>query len=123
MRFTSRRTLVMTDHYEASQRDLDPHREEEQRTARLETESRLASRGIVAFQNDDDIELADLLEAVEQFEDMVEAQGGDLMVDHIGTDRPDDPAFVLPSRGEGESVPDYRRRVLAALDRLQAPPP
>ena len=113
----------MTDHYEAAQRDLDPHRAEEQRTARLETEGRLASRGIVARQDDDDIELADLLDAVEQFEDMVEAQGGDLMVDHIGTDRPDDPAFVLPPRPEGETVPAYRHRVLEALNRLRRRPP
>ena len=112
----------MTDHYEASQRDLDPHRAEEQRTARLETEGRLESRGIVARQEDDDIELADLLDAVEQFEDMVEAQGGDLMVDHIGTDRPDDPAFVLPPRHSGESVPTYRLRVLEALGRLRTRP-
>ena len=111
----------MTDHYEASQRDLDPHRAEEQRTARLEMESRLASRGIAALRDDDDIELADLLDAVEQFEDMVEAKGGDLMVDHIGSDRPDDPAFVLPTRGAGEAVPAYRIRVLEALDRLRTP--
>jgi hypothetical protein len=112
----------MTDHYEASQRDLDPHRAEEQQRARLETESRLSSRGIVAQQSDDDIELADLLDTVEQFEDMVEARGGDLMVDHIGSDRPDDPAFVLPPRRDGETVPAYRIRVLEALDRLRAAP-
>ncbi|HEX5818111.1 MAG TPA: hypothetical protein VFY20_04490 [Gemmatimonadales bacterium] len=112
----------MTDQYEASQRDLDPHRAEEQRSARLETEDRLASRGIVVRRDDDDIELADLLDTVEQFEDMVEARGGDLMVDHIGSDRPDDPAFVLPPRRAGESVPAYRIRVLEALDRLQTPP-
>lgn len=112
----------MTDQYEASQRDLDPHRAEEQRSARLETESRLAARGIVALRDDDDIELADLLDAVEQFEDMVEAKGGDLMVDHIGSDLPDDPAFVLPPRRAGESAPAYQIRVLEALDRLRTPP-
>ena len=53
---------------------------------------------------------------------MVEAQGGDLMVDHIGTDRPDDPAFVLPPRRSGESVPTYRLRVLEALNRLRTRP-
>ena len=110
----------MTDRYEAQQRDLDPHRAEEQRAARLEAESRLAARGIAVHPDDHDIELADLLDAVERFEGLVTARGGDLMVDHIGSDRPDDPAFVLPTRRSGEAVPVYRLRVLDAAERLQA---
>ena len=109
----------MQDGYEAEQRELDPHRAEEQQSARVETEARLAARGITLLRDDGDEELADLLEAIEQFEDTVVGRGGDLMVDHIGTDRPIDPGFVLPVRREGEPVPVYRLRVLDARERLR----
>lgn len=109
----------MMDGYEAEQRELDPHRAEEQQSARVETESRLVARGIAVRPDDGDVELADLLDAVEQFEDTVVGMGGDLMVDHIGTDRPIDPGFVLPGRREGEPLPVYRLRVLDARERLR----
>jgi len=109
----------MKDRYESEQRELDPHRADEQRAARLETEERLASRGIPVHSEDRDIELADLLDAVERFEDTVTAQGGDLMVDHIGSDRPIDPAFVLPQRRACEPVPVYQLRVQDARERLR----
>jgi hypothetical protein len=109
----------MKDRYEAEQRELDPNRADEQRAARLETEERLASRGVTVLASDGDIELADLLDAVEQFEDAVTAKGGDLMVDHIGSDRPIDDAFVLPARRKGEAAPAYRDRILRARERLQ----
>jgi hypothetical protein len=109
----------MQDRYESEQRDLDPNRGDEQRAARFETESRLTSRNIAVRSDDKDVELADLLDAVEQFEDTVTAMGGDLMVDHIGSDRPVDPAFVLPARRQDEPVPVYRLRVLDARERLR----
>ena len=109
----------MADRYETEQRALDPNRADEQRAARVETEDRLRSRGIVVLADDNDLELADLLDAVEQFEDTVTAKGGDLMVDHIGSDQPVDRAFVLPARRAGEPVPVYCQRVLEARARLK----
>ena len=53
-------------------------------------------------------ELADLEEAVEQFERMVERGGGDLMVDEPVSGgspiAPDEPDFVLPARKPSESA-------------------
>jgi hypothetical protein len=109
----------MTDSYEDQQRALDPHRREEQRRAREEAEDRLRDRGIHVHPRDRDEELGDLLDTIERFEAAVESQGGDLLVDRIGSSEPDDPAFVLPIRDLEESVSDYRLRVEAAIDRLR----
>ena len=109
----------MTDSYEDEQRILDPHRGEEQRRAREETEDRLSERGIRVYPRDGDEEIEDLLDAVERFEGMVELHGGDLLMDRIGSSEPTDPAFVPPIREAGESVLAYRLRVEQALDRLR----
>jgi hypothetical protein len=109
----------MTDSYEEQQRALDPHRLEEQRRAREESEDRLRDRGIHVHPRDGDEELGDLLDTIERFEAAVESGGGDLLVDRIGSSEPDDPAFVLPIRDLEESVADYRLRVEAATDRLR----
>jgi len=109
----------MADNYEDQQRALDPHRREEQRRAREEAEDRLRDRGIEVHPRDGDEDVADLLDSVERFEVVVESQGGDLLVERIGSSEPDDPAFVLPARALGESVTDYRMRVEAASDRLR----
>jgi hypothetical protein len=105
--------------YEEQERLLDPHREEEQQRARLEAVDRLADRGIPTDSQDADEEIADLLDAVERFEEVVEARGGDLMVNRIGATEPEDPAFVPPARASGESAPAYRLRIEEATDRLR----
>jgi hypothetical protein len=109
----------MADTYEKEQRELDPHRAEEQRLARQESEARLRARGIVVVPEDEDEEVADLLEAIERFEAAVEARGGDLFVNRIGSSEPEAPEFVPPIRQEGESVGDYRIRIMRATDRLR----
>jgi hypothetical protein len=109
----------MTDSFEEEQRVLDPHRLEEQRRAREETEDRLRDRGIPVHARDGDEELIDLLDAIERFEGIVESQGGDLLVDRIGSSQPDDPVLVPPIRGIDESATEYRLRVTAAADRLR----
>jgi hypothetical protein len=109
----------MPDDYEEQQRALDPHRLEEQRRAREEAEDRLRDRGVEIYPRDRDEEVGDLLDSVERFEVVVESQGGDLLVDRIGSSEPDDPAFVLPARDLDESIADYRLRVEAATDRLR----
>jgi hypothetical protein len=70
-------------------------------------------------------EMADLLDAVDQFESAVEADGGDLFIDtptprHADrVEQPDNPAYVLPVRGAHESVSSYVARVNQAADRLR----
>jgi hypothetical protein len=105
--------------YEEQERLLDPHRAEEQQRARREAIDRLADRGIQSYPRDEDEELADLLDAVERFEEAVESHGGDLMVNRLGSNEPEDPAFVPPARASGEPVAAYRLRVEESIDQLR----
>jgi hypothetical protein len=105
--------------YEEQERLLDPHRAEEQQRARREAIDRLADRGIPSYSQDEDEELADLLDAVERFEEAVESRGGDLMVNRLGSNEPEDPAFVPPARAAGEPVAAYRLRVEESIDQLR----
>ena len=105
--------------YEEQERLLDPHRVEEQQRARQEAVDRLADRGIPIYPEDEDEEVADLLDAVERFEEAVESLGGDLMVNRIGSTEPENPAFVPPPRGLKEPVAAYRRRIESAIERLR----
>jgi len=105
--------------YEEQERLLDPHRAEEQQRARQEAVDRLADRGIPVRRDDPDEEVGDLLDAVERFEEAVEARGGDLMVNRIGSSEPENPAFVPPERRTGESVRAYRSRVEQATEQLR----
>jgi hypothetical protein len=109
----------MNDNHEPRQRDLDPNRVEEQGRARQEAADRLRDRGIPVRAGDSDEHLVDLLEAVERFEASVKSHGGDLMVNHIGTTEPQDPEYVLPTRGGHESLVDYRLRVEEGIDLLR----
>jgi hypothetical protein len=104
---------------EQDQRDLNPNRVEEERHARQEAEYRLRERGIEILAGDGDEEVADLLDAVERFEAAVEAKGGDLFVNRIGSPQPEDPAFVPPTRDPGENATGYRRRIDAAAAQLR----
>jgi hypothetical protein len=109
----------MSKPYEQEQQDLNPNRQEEEHHARLEAEYRLRERGIEVTPSDSDEEVADVLDAIERFETAVEARGGDLFVDRIGSSEPEDPAFVPPERQPGESASDYGRRIDAAAGRLR----
>jgi hypothetical protein len=110
----------MSTPYEREQRDLNPNRDEEERHARQEAEYRLRERGIEVRDEDTDEEVADLLDAIERFETAVEAQGGDLFVDRIGSSEPEHPAFVPPRRRSGERAADYIPRVEAASNNLRS---
>ncbi len=109
----------MSEISEEHERVLDPHRVEEQRSARREAIDRLRDRGIPVYPSDADEELADMLDAVERFEAVVEAQGGDLFVNRIGSAEPQDPAFIPPIRERDENASSYRLRVLAAGNALR----
>ncbi|HEV8453604.1 MAG TPA: hypothetical protein VGQ69_06340 [Gemmatimonadales bacterium] len=101
---------------------LNPHRLEERAAASLETAGRLHSRGIEVTGHEDSEDLADLLAAVEGFEEWVEARGGDLMVDDLNSSQPDDPRFVVPERAPGENLRSYIGRIEAATARLRDHP-
>ena len=103
---------------EARQRILDPHRQEEQARAREESEARLADRGIEVRPGDNFDDVAELQDAIERFEQEVQRLGGDLMVNHLGSSRPEDPAFVPPARDPDESIGTYLRRLEDAISVL-----
>jgi hypothetical protein len=93
---------------------LNPHRVEEQSRAREHAADILARRGVLLLGDEGDEELAELWSAVERFESIVEARGGDTMTNAPDSAEPDNPAFVLPERKARESARDYTRRILNA---------
>jgi hypothetical protein len=100
----------------------DDVRSTELERVNAEVGDRLRGRGILLTGRESGEELADLLEAVERFEGLVEARGGDLMVDDLTSPEPDDPHFVLPEREPGESVPAYIDRIVVASDQIRRHP-
>src|SRR5215211_4742020 len=97
---------------------LNPHRSQEQARARERNLDVLGQRGVRLFGNETDEELADLWTAVDRFESVVEARGGDTMTNAPDSAEPDNPAFVLPERMDREGVAPYVRRILAAAEQL-----
>jgi hypothetical protein len=93
---------------------LNPHRGEEQLRAREHAADVLARRGVMLVGDETDDELAELWSAVDRFEAIVEARGGDTMTNAPDSAEPDNPAFVLPERKSRESAGDYTRRILQA---------
>jgi hypothetical protein len=93
----------------------------ERRRIAEEISSRLRRNGVQLSGEESPEELADLEEAVEQFERMVERGGGDLMVDEPVSGgspiAPDEPDFVLPKRKSSESVSAYIKRIHEAASR------
>jgi diadenosine tetraphosphatase ApaH/serine/threonine PP2A family protein phosphatase len=110
------------DPYEELEGTLDPHRKEERDAAVAEVTARLRSRGVTVSGAEPPDDLANLLTAVERFEAAVEAHGGDLMVDDLKSQEPDDRHFVLPRRGKGEAVRAYMGRIDDATARLRRHP-
>src|SRR3989449_2920574 len=90
---------------------------EERAAAAAEVAERLRRRGIALTGAERPDDLVDLLSAVERFEAVVEAHGGDLMVDDLKSSQPDDSHFVVPRRGHGETVRAYVIRIDEAARR------
>src|SRR3954465_11646440 len=112
-------TMEQDDTREADlEQDLNPHRSEEQVRAREHTADLLAARGVLLFGDETDDELADLWSAVDRFESVVEARGGDTFTNAPDSSEPDNPAFVLPERTARERVAEYVRRIREATVRL-----
>jgi hypothetical protein len=95
--------------------------DEERRRIAEEMSLRLRRNGVQLTGTESTEELADLEEAVEKFERMVERGGGDLMVDEPVAGgspiAPDEAEFVLPTRKPSESVPAYIKRIHEAASR------
>ena len=102
--------------YESTQRELDPHRREEQRRAREEAIARLQDRGVHVSGAESDAQVVELLDAVDRFETEVSLHGGDLMVDTGSAEQPDDPIFLLPKRHGHEAVAAYVARIDEATE-------
>jgi hypothetical protein len=98
-------------------------RDDERRRVADEMAARLRGRGVRLDGREAGEELANLLEAVEEFEGVVQAHGGDLMVDEPvrsgGPVTPDEQAFVLPARRERESVSEFIERIAEATARAR----
>ena len=97
---------------------LNPHRQEEQARAREHNLDVLGQRGVLLFGDETDDELADLWSAVERFESVVEARGGDTFTNAPDSSEPDNPMFVLPERVAREPVRSYVGRINEAAERL-----
>src|SRR5919206_5241654 len=91
---------------------LNPHLDQERARAREHNLDVLGQRGVLLFGDETDDELADLWTAVDRFESVVEARGGDTFTNAPDSAEPDNPAFVLPERMAREPVGPYVRRIL-----------
>jgi hypothetical protein len=97
---------------------LNPHRAEDQARAREHNLDVLGQRGVLLLGSETNDELADLWSAVDRFDSVVEARGGDSLTNAPDTSEPDNPAFVLPERRAREPVADYVARIVAAAKQL-----
>jgi hypothetical protein len=83
---------------------------------------RLFSRGIDVRDDDSNDDVSAIEEAVERFEDQVQAAGGDLMVDEPPRGQegqPDEARFQLPLRHADETASQYVERLARAADDLR----
>jgi hypothetical protein len=111
-----------TQSYEDEQQALNPHRSEELAAAAAGTRDRLERRGVPLDGGESPEELANLLSALERFENFVISRGGDPMVDNLLSTQPTDRAFVPPRRAAGEASAAYVERIDAATLTLMGRP-
>jgi hypothetical protein len=106
----------------AKDKNTDSATSRDVRRVSQEVADRLRALGITLTGRETAEELVELQDAVEQFEAVVEARGGDLMVDEGpagGSREPDDPHFALPLRPTHETVPQYLVRLARATDEVR----
>src|SRR5438046_8498481 len=99
---------------------LEPYQDEEQARAAAEVAARLRQRGIALTGAERPDDLADLLSAVERFEAVVEAHGGDLMVDDLKSSQPDDSHFAVPASRHDEVAVVRLRALQVVHDEIYA---
>ena len=107
-----------SDRSEARQQALNPHRDEDRQRAADVAYSQLRQRGVDVTGDEDPDALADILDAVERFENGVSMLGADRMTNAPDSAQPDDRRLVLPARIEGEAPEAYAHRVRSAADAL-----
>lgn len=96
----------------------DERRERERERAKMVAIGQLERRSVhVQDDADPDVVVA-LLEAVERFESVVAAQGGDSMVNTLSSSDPSRPRFVIPQRHADEGLRRYAARIREAAERL-----
>lgn len=110
--------MAESQSFESEQRDLNPHRDEERRHATDIIEAQLRQRGIRIVGDESSEDAADLLSAVERFENAVEALGGDRFVNDPRSHDPENKRMVIPRREDDESARAYTARILEAASRL-----
>lgn len=98
--------------------DLNPHRADDQARVAAEIRGNLRQRGVDVRDSEGGAELVTVLEAVERFERARSALGGDSMINTPDTTRPERKEFVIPARGDDESLAQYATRVEKAADEL-----
>ena len=87
-----------------------------------EATSRISRRGVFLSGKETHAEIVELDEALEAFENAVDAAGGDLMVDEPPAGKrgePDDPRFLLPQRVATMSVAAYVARLAQAVGAMR----
>ena len=89
----------------------------DRRQAREALIGQLSERGIDVLEADGDEALADLLTAVQHFERTRFELGGDSYTNDMDATQPDEAAFVMPRRGDDESIAQYTDRVNVAAQR------
>jgi hypothetical protein len=93
--------------------------DDELKRASEQIAGRLRALGISLTGTERPEDLVRVEEAVERFEETVEARGGDLMVDEGprgAASQPDDPHFSLPLREGQEPIAKYLERIARATD-------
>jgi hypothetical protein len=103
---------------EATDDDLNPHRRDDQARVAAEIRGNLRQRGVNIGDEEQGTELVTLLESVERFERARSALGGDSMINTPGTRQPERSEFVLPRRGDDESIAQYAGRIDQAAQQL-----
>lgn len=104
--------------FEEAQKELNPHREADQKRATESIAGWLVERDIELTGDETDDQLVTLLDVVEGFERAVAARGGDSMTNALDSADPDFDAYVLPRRRGDESADAYIERVRQAADAL-----
>lgn len=94
------------------------HVEERDRVS-VEIAGRLREREVDLDGRETSDELADMLTAVERFENAVSALGGDSMTNAPDSSTPDRQDFVVPARRANEAPEAYVTRVTDAAVRLR----
>ena len=89
----------------------------DRRQAREALIGQLSERGIDILDADGDGALADLLTAVQHFERVRFELGGDSYTNDSDSPQPEQEAFVMPRRGDDESIALYSERVNRAADK------